>query len=200
MVIKVCGITNPEDASAAADAGATALGFNFYPASPRYVAPERAASIRTRPGMRRVGVFVNETRARMEDVARAAALDTVQLHGDEPPSGYPEGFAVWKAVRVEPGFDLAAFDSCPAEALLLDGPAGELYGGSGRTFDWSVAAASGRRLILAGGLDSANVARAISLARPWGVDSCSRIESSPGKKDHGKMIEFIQAARAAFGL
>src|SRR5262245_8351068 len=108
MIVKVCGITNARDAQAAMDAGANAIGFNFYRPSPRYIAPERAAAIIT-PGVRRVGVFVNESPVRIADIARVAALDTVQLHGNESPADYPPGLAVWKAVRVTAGFDLAAY-------------------------------------------------------------------------------------------
>ena len=197
MILKVCGITNQEDSDAAIAGGATAIGFNFYPRSPRYIAPERAAEIASAPGVRRVGVFVNEDRKRVEEIARIAALDVAQLHGEEAPADYPASVAVWKAARVTAGFDFAQYDHCPAEALLLDGPAAELYGGSGRTFDWRLAGVAPRRIILAGGLDASNVARAIALVRPWGVDACSRIESAPGKKDHKKMTEFLQAAWTA---
>ena len=196
MIVKVCGITNAADAAAAIGAGASAIGFNFYPRSPRYIAPEQAAAIAT-PGALRVGVFVNEPAARVAEIARAAALDIAQLHGDESPAEYPAGIAVWKAARVGEGFSFAPYEDSPAEALLLDGPAAELYGGAGRTFDWTLAARSRKRIIVAGGLDASNVARAIQLARPWGVDSCSRIESAPGIKDHRKMIDFILAAKAA---
>jgi phosphoribosylanthranilate isomerase len=225
MTIKICGITNPEDALAAAAAGATAIGFNFYPRSPRYIAPQRAAEIATPAGVRRVGVFVNEPAARVEEIARIARLDVAQLHGDERPADYPAGLVVWKAVRVTDDFDLSLYAECPAEALLLDGPAAGLYGGAGNPFDWSrlagesacpprmdahrkqggagaFACQSGRArfslpIILAGGLDASNVARAVAIAHPWGVDACSRIEAAPGKKDHKKMTEFLQAAREA---
>ena len=197
MILKICGITNREDAAAAIAAGATAIGFNFYPRSPRYIDPERAREIPAAPGVRRVGVFVNQAPARVTEIARIAGLDVAQLHGDETPSDYPASLAVWKAARVGETFNLSDYDDCPAEALLLDGPAAELYGGGGRCFDWRLAAASTRRIILAGGLDASNVARAIQLAHPWGVDACSRIESAPGLKDHGKMNAFLQAARAA---
>ena len=197
MILKICGVTNQEDANAAIAGGANTIGFNFYPKSPRYIAPERAAEIVTGAGIRRVGVFVNEPKERVEETARAAALDVAQLHGDEIPSDFPADIAVWKAARVSPGFDLAHYDGLPAEALVLDGPAGELYGGAGVTFDWSLVGVATRHIILAGGLDGSNVARAISLARPWGVDACSRIESAPGRKDHRKMNEFLEAARAA---
>jgi phosphoribosylanthranilate isomerase len=196
-ILKICGITNQEDASAAIDAGATAIGFNFYPASPRYLAPERAAGIESPPGVRRVGVFVNEAPARVEEIARIAALDVAQLHGEETAGCYPRAIAVWKAARVTADFSFALYRDAPAEALLLDGPAGELYGGAGKAFDWRRAAESPKAIIVAGGLDASNVARAVELAHPWGVDACSRIESEPGKKDHRKMREFLQAAGAA---
>jgi phosphoribosylanthranilate isomerase len=197
MIVKVCGITNAEDAKLAVADGANAIGFNFYPPSPRYIAPALAAEIRTASGVRRVGVFVNETRARVEEIARIAGLDVAQLHGDEAPDQYPSGIIVWKAARVSAGFSFAALTASNAEALLLDGPAGELYGGAGIGFDWQLARASLRRIVLAGGLDASNVAGAVAAARPWGVDACSRIESAPGKKDRKKMLEFIRAALKA---
>jgi phosphoribosylanthranilate isomerase len=211
MIVKVCGITNIVDAQVAVSAGANAIGFNFYPQSPRYITPDRAAAIAT-PGVRRVGVFVNESPACIVEIARIAALDTAQLHGDESPADYPAGITVWKATRVTSEFELSLYSDLPVEALLLDGPAATpnssaagpgpraaaaLYGGSGRTFDWSLAGASKRRIIIAGGLDGENVARAIATAHPWGVDACSRIESAPGIKDHAKMNAFLQAARKA---
>ena len=197
MVLKICGITNAGDAEAAVGGGANAIGFNFWPRSPRYVSPEQAAQIAADANVRRVGVFVNETPARIEEIARLVRLDVVQLHGDERPAAYPSGMPVWKAARVSPGFDFSAYDDSPAEALLLDGPAGELYGGAGESFDWGLAAVVRKRIILAGGLDATNVAQAVAAAHPWGVDACSRIESAPGKKDHRKMTEFLQAAKAA---
>jgi phosphoribosylanthranilate isomerase len=195
MILKICGVTSQEDADAAVAAGANALGFNFYPHSPRFIAPERAAAIATPAGVLRVGIFVNESPAHVEALARAAALDVAQLHGSEQPAEYPAGVRVWKAIRVTKGFDLAPYAGCPAEALLLDGPA------SGQAFDWRIAEQVGDlpRLILAGGLDAANVAQAVALVHPWGVDACSRIESAPGKKDHKKMTAFLAAAREALG-
>ncbi|PWT96912.1 MAG: N-(5'-phosphoribosyl)anthranilate isomerase [Terriglobia bacterium] len=197
MILKICGITNAEDAAAAIAAGATAIGFNFYPRSPRYIAPERAADIASPEGVRRVGVFVDEQAAHIQEIARVAALGVAQLHGAEAPSQYPEHLPVWKAARVDDAFDFSIYQDSPAEALVLDGPAGELFGGSGKSFDWSRAAVSRRRVILAGGLDASNVAQAVALARPWGVDACSKLESAPGKKDHRRMTEFLAAARAA---
>lgn len=208
MILKICGITNQADATAAVDAGANAIGFNFFPRSPRYIAPERAAEIATPEGVTRAGVFVNEPRERVEEVARAARLTVAQLHGEERAADYPAGVAVWKGLRVTADFDLSRYGECAAEALLLDGPAGEMYGGSGKSFDWGVVGKKPdegvRRspgglphIILAGGLDASNVALAIAMARPWGVDACSRIESAPGKKDLEKMKAFLFAARAA---
>jgi phosphoribosylanthranilate isomerase len=189
MMVKICGITNQADADAAAGAGA--LGFNFYPKSPRYIAPEAAGTIVTPPGVLRVGVFVNEPRA--VEIARQARLDVIQLHGDEQTA--PEGFPVWKAFRVTADFSLDRL-AFPAEAFLLDAP-GDLYGGSGHTFDWSVATGSERKILLAGGLGPDNVQQAIATARPWGVDACSRLESQPGIKDHGKVARFIELALTA---
>jgi indole-3-glycerol phosphate synthase/phosphoribosylanthranilate isomerase len=196
-ILKICGITSPGDAAGAILFGATAIGFNFYPNSPRYIDPRCAADIASRPDIRRVGVFVNETRQRVEEIARIARLDVAQLHGDESPADYPAGLEVWKAVRVTEGSDLSALDETPADALVLDGPAGERYGGAGKAFDWRRAAALRKPAILAGGLDASNVAEAIALAHPWGVDACSRMESAPGKKDHQKIKAFLAAAKAA---
>ncbi len=197
MILKICGITCQKDADAAIEAGANAIGFNFYPKSPRYIEPERAGAIRTAAHVRRVGVFVNEPRVRVEEIGAQARLDTAQLHGDEAAADCPASLAVWKACRVEGVFDISRFDGFPAEALVLDGPAGAAYGGAGIPFDWRIACGACQRIVLAGGLDGANVAEAITLARPWGVDACSRIESTLGKKDHEKMRDFLKAAKAA---
>jgi phosphoribosylanthranilate isomerase len=199
MILKICGITNQEDATAAIEGGATAIGFNFYPRSPRYIAPERAGEIATPAGVRRVGVFVDRAPAGIEEIAGVARLDVAQLHGAETATGYPASLPVWKAVRVGVDFDFARFHDCPAEAFLLDGPAGELFGGAGNAFDWKLAAGAPKPIIVAGGLDASNVAQAIALAHPWGVDACSRLESAPGKKDNRKMSDFLRAAREALG-
>jgi len=202
MILKICGITNQDDATAASDGGATALGFNFYSGSPRCLAPEAAAEIVTAAGVRRVGVFVNEKPERVEEIVRIAALDVAQLHGDETSGDYPAAAPVWKAIRLAPDTGLAElrrYDTDPSEALLLDGPA------AGVPFSWSVVKTKmlwttlrrPHRIILAGGLDSSNVAEAIACVRPWGVDACSRIESAPGKKDYKKMSEFLRAAMLA---
>jgi phosphoribosylanthranilate isomerase len=198
MILKICGITNQDDASAAIDAGANAVGFNFFVRSPRFVAPEQVGEISTAAGVRRVGVFVNEKRDRVEEIARIARLDVAQLHGKETPAHYPLHMPVWKALPVRDGFDISLYDDYPVEALLLDGPgAGAEYGGQGRIFDWSVVRESKRKIVLAGGLQASNVALAIARISPWGVDCCSLIEKTPGKKDYKKMTEFLHAAMLA---
>jgi phosphoribosylanthranilate isomerase len=189
LTVKICGITRPEDAEAAIFAGADAVGFNFCEKSPRYLQPDRAAAIETLNALR-VGVFVNASPAEVAAVARAARLDIVQLHGDEDPQDFAP-LRVWKAHRVSPGWTLPFEPG--TEAIVLDGPAP----GTGTTFDWSVAAQVHVRFLLAGGLDAENVAEAIRMAKPWGVDACSRLESAPGVKDHEKVARFIRAARTA---
>lgn len=191
MMVKICGITNRADALAAIDGGAAALGFNFYPPSPRYIAPEVAAEIIAGlPAVWKVGVFVDEAPERILGIARQAGLDIAQLHGSESPENYPLGIRVWKAIRMRDGRVPNVLGG-PAEAVLLDGPA------SGESFDWRGVPHYKGKLILAGGLDAGNVARAVEQTHPWGVDACSRLESAPGRKDHFKMAEFLKAALAA---
>jgi phosphoribosylanthranilate isomerase len=193
MMVKICGITNREDALAAIEGGASALGFNFYPKSPRYLTPDRAAElIAMLPSeIWKVGVFVNESPD--PEFARRIGLDIVQLVGHAP---WPPTLRVWQAIQVDENFRVADLEANPAEAVLLDTPAGQSYGGTGRTFDWSRAAGASKRIIIAGGLDASNVRQAIDAAHPWGVDVCSRIESSPGHKDHVKMAQFLKEAKS----
>jgi phosphoribosylanthranilate isomerase len=200
MIVKICGITNLEDAQAAIAGGANALGFNFYPRSKRYIGIADATKLldRLAPGILRVGVFVNEPAERVADLVKRIGLHVAQLHGDEKPEQYPAGVRVWKAAHVDEQFSLAAWENCPAEALLLDSPANGEHGGSGQSFDWARAAGAGdRHIILAGGLDESNVRDAIRLVKPWGIDACSRLERAPGRKDHVKMAAFIRAALEA---
>ncbi|MGA2736787.1 MAG: phosphoribosylanthranilate isomerase [Bryobacteraceae bacterium] len=193
MMVKICGITNREDALAAIDGGAVALGFNFYPASPRYIAPDEAAALAAGlpAGIWKVGVFVDESREGVLRTALQVGLDIAQLHGSEWPEQYPQGIRVWKAIRVRDGQAPATMPGGAAEAVLLDGPA------SGQVFDWARVPRGIDKLILAGGLDAGNVRGAIEKVHPWGVDACSRIEISPGRKDHFKMAAFLRAALAA---
>jgi phosphoribosylanthranilate isomerase len=196
MMVKVCGITNLDDALAAVSFGADALGFNFYPRSPRYVAPDKAASISgSTSKVLRVGVFVNESAERIRAIVDSVGLDIVQLHGDEQPEILAGlNTPTWKAFRITEKWRTTHLNSWSAEAFLLDSPATGLYGGSGETFDWTSITNSPKKIILAGGLDASNVAEAIRQVKPWGVDSCSRLEASLGRKDHDKMRQFIAAA------
>ncbi len=200
MMVKVCGVTSLKDGLAAATYGATAVGFNFYPRSPRAVPPEAASAIGRRlpEEVLRVGVFVNEPKERVAEIAEIAGLHVVQLHGEETTEDFPAGLRVWKAIRVTEEFTPAVLDQWPeAEAFLLDTPSEQLRGGTGETFDWRRAAGLPRRVIVAGGLDASNVAEAIRIVRPWGVDVCSRIESRPGVKDLQKMAAFLAAVKTS---
>jgi len=191
MFVKICGITNREDALAAVDAGARALGFIFYDKSPRAVTPEQVeAFIDNIPKeIWKVGVFVNESPVKIGEIGARIGLDVAQLHGTETPDQHPQGMRVWKAFRVSNG--AIGHADYPAEAILLDGPS------TGKTFDWSLGADFPGKLskvIIAGGLDEHNVRDAITIVKPWGVDVSSRIETTPGKKDHARMKKFIEAA------
>jgi phosphoribosylanthranilate isomerase len=188
MFVKICGLTNLTDTLSAYESGASAAGFNFHPGSPRYIAPESLAPWieRVPTEMWKVGVFVNESPDRVLEISRSLGLDIAQLHGSETPADVPAGMRVWKAARVSAGYDFAALDAFPTEALLLDGPA------SGVPFDWDLAKNRARKIVLAGGLDIDNVCAAIDHVQPWGVDICSRIESAPGKKDLQRMKQFIE--------
>ena len=199
MIVKICGITNLDDAQAAIRAGADALGFNFYPRSMRYIGIADATRLVAQlpDAVLRVGVFVNEHPARVANLVTRIGLHVAQLHGDETPELYPDGVRVWKTARVDEQFTVSAWESCPAEALLLDSAVSGAYGGSGQSFDWTRAVGSSRHIILAGGLDETNVASAIRQVKPWGVDACSRLECTPGRKDHARMAAFLRAAMEA---
>ncbi len=193
MIVKVCGVTNAMDALTALDAGADAIGFNFWPGSKRFV--EDTAFFADLPDdFWRVGLFVNEDPAKVRDVMEAYRLDVAQLHKMEP----VEGLRVWRAISVDGPLTQEVIDAARAEAVVLDTPAGALEGGTGKTFDWNYAAGLKGKIVLAGGLDADNVGEAIRKLRPWAVDACSRIESEPGKKDRVKMRAFIEAARKEF--
>jgi phosphoribosylanthranilate isomerase len=166
------------------------LGFNFYRKSPRYLTLHRSRELieRLHGDYLRVGVFVNPSEAELREATAAMRLDVIQLHGSHC-AAPPEGVRVWRSLV------LPASPPAPelTEAFLLDAPTAQ-FGGSGRTFDWSLAARFPHRAILAGGLDASNVAEAIRTARPWGVDACSRLESAPGRKDASRVRAFVQAA------
>lgn len=199
MIIKICGITSVDDALAAIDAGANAIGLNFYPHSPRYVTPAQARLISQAIGDRalRVGVFVNETLTAIKGIHDAVKLDVVQLHGDQSRQRWHSShLAIWRAFAVSADFTAEQLDQHPAAAYLLDTPTPR-HGGSGQTFDWHRVRDLKHNIIVAGGLDASNVAQSIQLLHPWGVDASSRLESSPGIKDHHKVKAFIAAALSA---
>ncbi|MEP6946576.1 MAG: phosphoribosylanthranilate isomerase [Acidobacteriota bacterium] len=207
MKVKICGITNLEDAAFAALCGADDLGFNFYKKSARYITPEQAKLIISSidADVLKVGVFVNETAANVCEIASLAGLNVVQLHGDEDNKFIEEvhslsGLPVIKAFRVTPEFNIDIVRSCSGEAVLLDKYSATEMGGTGETFDWAIAAevkGAVERLYLAGGLTPENVAEAIRRVRPYAVDACSCLESSPGKKDPEKVAAFIRTAKEA---
>jgi phosphoribosylanthranilate isomerase len=200
FVIKICGITNEEDAQVAIEAGANALGFNFYSGSPRYITPDRAHQIVAavkRPFLR-VGVFVNATEAQLATAAKNVPLDVLQLHGDACPAQLSSSYRMWRSISASDAArsEYARAKAGSAEAYVLDTPSPN-FGGSGQSFDWSLAATFAYRKIIAGGLNATNVADAIRTTKPWGVDACSRLESSPGKKDSLRVRDFVNAALAA---
>jgi len=203
--VKICGITNAADALASVDAGANLLGFNFYPQSPRQISEAAAAKIRARlpKRVKVVGIFVNRLSAEVIMLRKSLALDLVQLHGDESPEAVAQlarSAPVIKVFRLETDFPLATLDEYPgAFAYLFDAANRGQYGGTGRTTDWDVArrAALSHRIILAGGLKVENVAAAVRIVRPYGIDVASGVETEPGKKDHGLLREFIQEVRRA---
>jgi phosphoribosylanthranilate isomerase len=191
MMIKICGITNRDDAMAAVEAGASAIGFNFYRNSPRYISPTGAAMIAAKipSSVLKVGVFVDEPTETVAKVALDAGLDVAQLHG----LSEARGMRIWRALPANAPIP----EELPAgtEAILIDTPSADLRGGTGQTWDWKRVKGHPWKLIIAGGLDASNVAQAIQEAQPWGVDACSRLEKSPGVKDQEKMRNFIKAAR-----
>lgn len=198
--IKVCGITNLDDAMKAVELGADFLGFNFYPPSPRYIAPEKARAILARVPAQvgKVALFVNEPKEKIRAVIDKQNFSVVQLHGEES-AEYCRGWElkVIKAFRVRNRESLIGMEEFPADYYLVDSWAPG-YGGSGAPFPWKwLEGLKSDRLILAGGLDAGNVAEAIRLVRPHGVDVCTSVEDRPGIKDHEKLKKFIFAAKNA---
>jgi phosphoribosylanthranilate isomerase len=201
--VKICGITNLEDALTSIEAGADALGFVFYPLSPRHIFPEQAADIiRCLPSfVQTVGLFVDEEQSVVNTTADQCGLDIVQLHGKETPE-YCEYVRrrVIKAFRVK---DITTLDSLVqyhVSGYLLDAWSPLALGGTGKTFNWEIASEAsnrGHRVILAGGLTPDNVAEAVRLVTPYAVDVSSGVECSPGRKDADKIRTFIIQARQA---
>jgi phosphoribosylanthranilate isomerase len=203
ILVKICGITNLGDAVAAVAAGADALGFNFYKPSPRYITPQSAREIIEQlPGaVVKVGVFVNEEADRVEQIVNQSGITALQLHGDESPE-YCHEVAdqyVIKALAVGQNFDSQLIELYHVNAIMLDTKHNTLRGGTGHTFDWSIAQQVSKtvpNLFLAGGLSPENVAGAIETVRPYAVDACSSLEDVPGKKNHDRIRAFVAAVRS----
>lgn len=205
--VKICGITRRDDANLAVELGAAALGFNFYPPSPRYIAPLAARAIINKlpPFVTPVGVFANETDGvHVAAIARQAGVTAVQLHGTGSPLPGPgskalAGFTVFQAIAVWKGFKPEILQHFKASAFLLDAYDPGLHGGTGKTFDWYLAREAGKfgTIILAGGLTPKNVGRAIREVKPYAVDVASGVESTRGIKDPAKLRAFFSAVAKA---
>jgi phosphoribosylanthranilate isomerase len=198
--VKICGLTTRDDAVRCASLGADAIGLNFWPQSPRHTDIETAQSIVEALGDRveTVGVFVDFDLSQIREILQKTGISWAQMHGDEPPelvaALLPQAY---KAIGVKDGSAIALARRYPGEHLLLDASVPGMPGGTGRTFDWSVASevAKERKLTLAGGLTPENVAEAVHIVRPFRVDVASGVESAPGRKDPEKVAAFIEAAK-----
>jgi len=203
--IKICGITDLDDALAACGAGVDAVGFIFYLKSPRYISPRQAREIISAlpRGVAKVGVFVNDDPERIEEIAAICGLDLIQLHGDETPAycrRFPASMVI-KAFSPRSADDLKGVGNYQVRAILVDAFAPGLYGGTGNTSNWELARTIGERysLILSGGLNSANIEEAIAAVSPDAVDINSGVESVPGRKDHDKIRKIIEMIRRSAG-
>jgi len=200
--VKICGITDPNDARAAARLGADALGFNFVPASKRYIGKERARAIIASmpPFVTPVGVFANEAPEKVMEICDYCGIQTVQLHGDEPPQFLDRLSRLKriKAIRMGEEEDLRQLSRYTCDAFLLDAAVPDLLGGTGKTFNWQWAREASKHgpIILAGGLTPENVGEAIRIAQPYAVDVAGGVESSPGQKNRTLMAQFIINAKS----
>jgi len=197
--VKICGITNSVDLLAASNAGASAIGFQFHEESPRRVPPNQAAALAKQSPtfLSLVGVFVDSKPEQVMEIAVACGLDYVQLHGNEVAEEYSEVPAkIIKSVRVGSEADLLNIDSSGVDTLLLDAKVPGMYGGTGQRFDWKLLRDLDlhQDIILAGGLRAENVAEAIEVAKPFGLDVASGVEIEPGIKDHQKIQDFMRNA------
>jgi phosphoribosylanthranilate isomerase len=204
VLVKICGITNLDDALAAVDAGADALGFNFYPRSPRYITPETARAIieRLPAAVLTVGVFVNEELDAVEKTASLAGVSALQLHGTESPEYCRalKGRHLIKVFATHAEFAPETVLDYDVQAIMLDAADKRRFGGTGKVSDWSIARQTRElfpRLFLAGGLSAENVGEAIEQVNPYAVDACSLLEGAPGRKDQAKVRDFIAAVRKA---
>lgn len=198
--VKICGITRTRDALLAENLGASAVGFIFYPKSPRYIMPGKAGEISEKlgPFIARVGIFVDEDPSAVMKIVHIAHLTAVQLHGSENTEYVKElkEIQIIKAFRVAQDFDCERMSGYEVNAFLLDTyDEGGCYGGTGKTFDWKKAVECCKygKIILAGGIDPSNVQEAVKIVRPWAVDVSSGVEISPGIKDIDKMKDFFTA-------
>jgi len=203
--VKICGITNIEDAVAAAEYGADAIGFVFQPKSPRAITPETAKNIVSAlpPFITTIGVFVNESKREIERIISYVGLNIVQLHGNEPPDACQLNKKVIKAIRVKDLTDLEPLKRYNVSAFLLDTYSPHTMGGTGQIFNWDIAVEAKKfgRIILAGGLNHENIEEAIKWVRPYGIDVATGVESNKkGEKDHKKLRLFIEKAREAFTI
>jgi phosphoribosylanthranilate isomerase len=202
--VKICGLTNYDDAAAAMDMGADMLGFNFYPKSPRYIEPAKAAKIISRlPAFTdMVGVFVNESVEQIHETRNLCRLDWIQLHGDEDPAFCNEfrssDVKVMKAIRVKDQKDVEIAENFFTDAILLDAFNPKKYGGTGVSFDWNIIGHIDKRVFLAGGINPGNAAKAVELG-VYGIDVCSGIEIRPGKKDRRLMKKLFENIRQVVG-
>lgn len=209
--IKICGLTNLPDALVATEAEADLLGFILFAKSPRYVAPEVVATIvpqvrKVNPAIKTVGVFVNATVEHIATTLEQTGLDYAQLHGDETPDWFTSlNGRCYKALRPADGDEAASqaatfapLGTIPGLHWMIDAYDANAYGGTGKRADWQTAAQLARQypgLLLAGGLTPENVAQAIQVVQPWGVDVASGVEAEPGRKDHAKVCEFVKQVK-----
>jgi phosphoribosylanthranilate isomerase len=198
--VKICGTTNLKDAQLAAESGADAVGFIFYKKSPRYVVPKEAKAIISQlpPFVETVGVFVDETSDQVNRIAEQCRLTAVQLHGDESPAFCRRvKHRIIKAIQVKNSSSLIGLADYDVSGFLLDAYNEGKRGGTGETFDWNLVFRAKKQgpIILAGGLNPYNVYTAIHRVRPYGVDVCSGVEQSAGKKDPEKIEEFMRSIR-----
>lgn len=204
--VKICGITNLEDALLSAKFGADALGFNFYEKSPRYILPEKAREIieQLPENVLKVGVFVNANLEKIIKTAETAKIDALQLHGEETPEFARElkaktNLEIIKAFRVSPEFQPEDVLKYETDAILLDAFSPKEHGGTGETFDWEIAQKVQKifpKMYLAGGLSGNNVKDAVKEVKPFAVDVCSLVESRKGKKDEARLMSFVSQAKA----
>lgn len=202
LFVKICGITNPEDARLAAQLGANAVGFIFHKGSLRYTTPARAAEISQilPEHVSKIGVFVNADRKFIREVREQVPLSAVQLYGKEGPDDLVNyETSVIKVFHVDHNFDVEVLRNYIVDAFLLDTFQEGSFGGTGKTFDWNVAVKAKEygRIILSGGLNPQNIEAAIKFVQPYGVDVSSGVEKSPGRKDPEKLRDFIARARSA---